>query len=104
MNYNIMDCSNKSCYYYYFQPRSSTKVIQAKLHFMYTRLEILCNALHCPLTEHRAAVGICIEQKAQAVTDINLFAEELFTEVTSAWKLQHVGRLECVQHRVTGDW
>jgi len=71
---------------------------------MQTHLEILSNALHCPLTEHRATVGVGIEQKAQTVTDINLLTEELFTEVTCAWELQHVGRLECVQHSVTGNW
>ena len=77
-----------------------------KIHHFYlsTCLKIFCDALHSTFIEHRATVGISIQEKAQAVIDIDNFTEKLFAEVTSPWKLQHIRCLKCVQHRITSNW
>jgi len=61
------------------------------------------NALYCALIQHGATVGVGIQQKAQAVTDVDMFAEKLLTKVPCTWKLQHIGRFKRVQHRITGN-
>ena len=48
------------------------------------------NALYCALIQHGATVGVGIQQKAQAVTDVDMFAEKLLTKVPCTWKLQHI--------------